>query len=328
MNSKQPIFLLGAHKSGTSLLRSIFDGHKDLFTVPIEAHFFQNLGWWIEYPFRRNLSKPYSQADFKFNIKNFIRNLNKSEDYQADSITKDLFDEILFDEFVDAHLKNNMPLNEVFFVYVAAIYLSIFKKKLSSEKRIVEKTVENFEFAVDLSKMFPDAIFFHIVRNPYANLVSLRKYKTKKKGSWIGPIFKALLNNYYYLEKNQRVLDNYYVIKYEELVSDPLTIVKSICKSANIEFINSMLNPTFLGKDWTGNSTYSIKFSGISNDTLHQWRNQITPLEVDLVNKNFLYLLNRFDYDKFEIKKSVFWPSKQESIKNYIANRIYWKIKA
>ena len=40
-----PIFLLGSHKSGTSLLRSLLDGHPDLDVLPREAHFFPTHGY-------------------------------------------------------------------------------------------------------------------------------------------------------------------------------------------------------------------------------------------------------------------------------------------
>lgn len=49
-----PIFILGCTKSRTSMMRNLFDGHPDLFIVPAESHFFQNIGFWINYFFRRS----------------------------------------------------------------------------------------------------------------------------------------------------------------------------------------------------------------------------------------------------------------------------------
>ena len=48
MNQK-PIFIFGPHKSGTSLLRSLLDGHPDLFSIPIESHVFSGMGMGIRY---------------------------------------------------------------------------------------------------------------------------------------------------------------------------------------------------------------------------------------------------------------------------------------
>ena len=37
---ENPVFILGSHKSGTSLLRNLLDGISGFFVIPIEAHFF------------------------------------------------------------------------------------------------------------------------------------------------------------------------------------------------------------------------------------------------------------------------------------------------
>ena len=38
--NKNYVFILGQHKSGSSLLRSLLDGHPDLFVIPVETHYF------------------------------------------------------------------------------------------------------------------------------------------------------------------------------------------------------------------------------------------------------------------------------------------------
>ncbi|MGI8607235.1 MAG: sulfotransferase, partial [Gaiellaceae bacterium] len=50
---KRPVFILGAHKSGTSLLRSLLDATPGFFVLPKEPHFFAYSGRWIDYPLRR-----------------------------------------------------------------------------------------------------------------------------------------------------------------------------------------------------------------------------------------------------------------------------------
>lgn len=57
---ESPIFILGCHKSRTSLLRALFDGHDDLFVVPFETHFFQRTGHVIDYAFRKSAARRLS----------------------------------------------------------------------------------------------------------------------------------------------------------------------------------------------------------------------------------------------------------------------------
>ncbi|MEE9162080.1 MAG: hypothetical protein V3U35_03825 [Candidatus Neomarinimicrobiota bacterium] len=100
----RPIFLLGAHKSGTSLLRSLFDGHPDLFAVPVEAHFFQLTGSWINYSLRKSPPSPVSRSQFASNGKEWIRSCNEAEPRYSDSFAKGRFDLQRFDQALEARL--------------------------------------------------------------------------------------------------------------------------------------------------------------------------------------------------------------------------------
>ena len=64
----KPIFILGAHKSGTSYLRALLDGHPDLYVVPLEAHYFQHLGFNIENYIRSPYTIDYSKYCPKINF--------------------------------------------------------------------------------------------------------------------------------------------------------------------------------------------------------------------------------------------------------------------
>lgn len=38
---RKPIFIASIHKSGATHLRTILDGHPNIFAIPFESHFFQ-----------------------------------------------------------------------------------------------------------------------------------------------------------------------------------------------------------------------------------------------------------------------------------------------
>jgi hypothetical protein len=329
----KPIFLLGAHKSGTSLLRSLFDGHKDVFVVPIEAHFFQHMKWWVDYSLRRTVPAKLTLDQFIINIKAWVKHYNESEDYQADSVARGIFNLRRFNDYVEEFINTapgqvgnlfNVDTGTLFKVYVKAIHYSIYGSRLPETGRIVEKSVENVEFAMDLQAMFPDAVFIHIVRNPYANLVSIRKYMTRDYYPKLRPIYKSLYNTYYFLYRNRRLIKNYLVIKYEDLAQNPEPVIKHICDVAGLELTPSMFEPTFMGKPWKGNSTSPEQFKGISPNRINTWQSEIAPLEVELINKYLRHVVEEFEYGDFKMKKSVFIPVRKESLKAYIANRFLW----
>ena len=322
MNS-QPIFICGAHKSGTSLMRSLFDGLGSVFTIPIESHFFQNMHYWVNNEYRRERPKKISKEQAIDRFCKFIKRNNRVEDRLSDSMTKGLFDEEKFREYI-VKIKDVKTQKEILEIYYSAIYYSIYGKQLSNKYRIIEKSVENAEFAIDLSVMYPDAKFIHIVRNPYANFVSLRKFKSVKYGyPLLHRLVNTLSNNYYYLYKNQRIIENYYVVRYQDLVQEPEETIKDIAKYLEIPFTEKMLKPTSMGKDWAGNSTTGICYSTISDENLFVWKDEIYPVEVEYVKKLFPFILDDYNYEHIKADGSFWRPVKGESIQRYFVNRIY-----
>ncbi len=317
-----PVFLLGAHKSGTSLLRALFDGIEEYAVLPIETHPFQILDYGIRYPYRKQNAKELSFERAYENALKWVKKSNINNDKYSDSLTINMFEETVFENQLN---KNKSNLDSKLFIenYFAAVYDSYRKNQfLKDNQRFVEKSVENVEFALDLMKLFPDSKFIHIIRNPYSNLVSLRKYKSTHGYPNLDKPVKALFESYYNLFRNERLIENYKIIKYEDLISKPNLVINDICESLNITFHSEMLEPTVNnGQNWQGNSTTDTKFSGISDKRLNDWEKQIYPIEIDFVNKLFPHILERFNYKKLTPGK-IFLKNPKESIKTYAFNRI------
>ncbi len=332
MNLYKPIFLCGAHKSGSSLLRSLFDGHPDLYAIPFETHYFQNMHLWVDNEYRMERPKNLTKNQLIERFQAWIRHNNTVEDAYSDSISKGRIDIELFQsEFI----KSPFPQKNASLItrYFDSIYFAIEKVKPLSNLRYIEKSVENAEFAIDLHYLFPKAKFIHILRNPYANIVALRKFKSNKFGyPIIRRMLRTLYNNYYYLYKNKRIIPDYKIIKYEDLVQNPKEVITDLCDFLNLPFHQTLLQPTQFGNTWKGNSTTNQKFSGIESKHLLKWQKDIHKIETDYINHLFPFILNEFEYEYFSAKGSYWQPVKGESLQRYIANRLYkfylqeWKL--
>ncbi|ACL71029.1 sulfotransferase family protein [Halothermothrix orenii] len=324
--NKNPIFILGAHKSGTSLLRSLFDGHSELFVIPIEAHFFQHNGYWVDYGIRRQYPENINEKQIINNYIEWIDKSNTTPGGFADSDTRGLWDITKFKEKIKqgtdySNIKKSIEN------YIEAMYYSLYNEELPNDIRVVEKSVENAEFAIELKKIFPNAKFVHIIRNPYSNLVSIRKFKSKRGYPFLKRIIASLYNSYYFLEKNQRIITkDYLVIKYEDLVTKPKKIINEISDFLDIAKEEILYKPTVQGQQWHGNSTTGKKFKTISSERLFKWKEEINPLEVRIINKKFKYIIDKYNYNFYENKnkKHLLYPAKQEGLKVYIANRILY----
>ena len=322
--NNSPIFLLGPHKSGTSLLRSLFDGNYGLFVVPIETHVFPLLNRWVTYPYRYQLPLKDEDHDFRTACCKWIKYSNKNKDNKSDSLTINWFNEKIFSNTLKAELENAKNIKDYINGYYKAIYLSLGNEEKEYIKlRILEKSVENAEFAIELSKIYPDAKFVHIIRNPYSNLVSLRKYKGEKEYPYIDLLIKTLNNSYLNLYRNEKIIDNYRIVKYEDLVSDVHGEMIKLADFLGLSFKENLTIPTVNNKRWKGNSTSGKEFKGVSNKRLEKWKNQIYDNEIAAVNKYFPHILDRFKYEKIKNPNKIISKNPQETLKKIVVNKIF-----
>jgi len=317
----KPIFITGAHKSGTSLLRSLLDGHRNLFVLPFETHFLANCGLQPLYPLRNAC-----QLDFIRNsnfiertkkiVYDYMDNNSKFTDSNKFNINKDLLDKTL------NGINPQLGTRELYQSFCEAVYKSIYPDELK-DIRVVEKSVENAEMAWVYQNLFPDSYFIHIIRNPYANLVSLRKFKTNAKTfPSLIELLLSLYINYKYLELNQRIIGNYYLIKYEDLIEDPETSMKNLSDFLGIEYVPILLKPTSLDQPWESNSVYGSRSPEITNSNRFKWKDVIEPLEIYYINKMFRDHMIKYHYKSLK-NGSFLKPAKHESLKTYIRNRFF-----
>lgn len=317
---KRPIFILGSHKSGTSLLRSLLDSHPSLYCFPKETHFFQYSKYWVDYALRRNEPETSENVDYTQAYLEYIQDHAPNDDVYSDSHGVDVWNKELFLEYFTTFTTDSEK--ELFELYLNALYYSSRKAPLPPGQRIVEKSVENAEFAYILAQMFSDARFVHIIRNPYANFVSIRKAKTD--GTHYPFVMRwasSLYNSYHHMFNNERGIKQYLIIKYEDLITDAATIMKKVAEFLDIEYNNNLTTPTIMGKSWAGNSTSDVGFKGISNIPLTKWKNEIHDYEIHLVNRFALPIIKRFGYEKMVPGKSKWVPVKGEPPKIYLKNR-------
>lgn len=322
-----PVFLLGSHKSGTSLLRSLFDGAEQLFVVPIETHFFQYCGYWIDYALCRSLPKPLDFDQFVSRLMQHLQQSHTSDSRTSDSMLKGRWSIDRFRKYLESHGLDAFVAGDhrrLLECYIGAVHVSLYGYPPSTG-RFLEKSVEHAEFAVLLRTLYPDAKFIHLVRNPYATLVAVRKHFSKRSYPYLGSILEALENSYYFLYRNQQEITNYNVVRYEDLVSKPEETMRALARFVDVPFKEVLLMPTSMGEPWKGNSTSGLKFNGISTAPLASWKTSLNDLEKALVNLLFHHVLRDFGYPSLESERSPYWPVRGETPAVFIANRWLWR---
>jgi protein-tyrosine sulfotransferase len=332
MNS--PIFILGSHKSGTTMLRGLLDGVPGVFSIPIETHIFEYTGYWVDYELRRSIPRKLTFEQVLGNIQKSIEKSNKKSNwfarYGGDSLVESQWDVPALVKSMNKNGRKSFENNDLkgfISAYFEGLYFSLFSELPPKSLRYVEKSVENAEFAGLLKKLFPDAKFIHVIRNPYATIVSIRKYMALRGNyPYLGWVIDALENNYYHSTSNPQFISDYLIVRYEDLIINTESKMHEVAKFLDLPFSQPMLTPTVLGKLWPGNSVSGESFTGISSTPVHSWENHITPIEIALVNSNFGHILDTYNYEKLNSKSTPFSISKKEGVRNYLANRFFWQI--
>jgi len=217
---------------------------------------------------------------------------------------------------------------EIFRVYMEALYYASNGICIPEGSRVVEKTVEHLEYAGLIRKYFPESAIIHIVRNPYATMVAIRRSRSRERYPKLRRIASSIYNSSYFLMKNLLEHDNYLVLRYEDLVIDTENVMREISGFLGIEYQDILIRPTSSGKPWTGNTTSGKKFEGISRAPLETWKEHINGFEIELVNNISGPVMECFGYERLEPQRSAYWPVKGETPVTYFQNRMLlamWK---
>lgn len=318
------MFILGCHKSGTSLLRALLDSHSELNVIPIESHFFKNIGYWIDYPLKRGTMRQLSVNEKMQNLITYINSLNSVNEERlayADSNTKGEWNVDVFKKSLFKNVKAEAADDKILFkCYAKAIFNSLGWDKVSDQNPFVEKSVENVEIASLIKAIFPNSVLIHILRNPYAVLTALRK-KSSQTPFLLNSIY-SIYKSFYHAYNNINAIKDYHVMRFEDLIFNTEESMFQVAKILGINFEPTLLRPTSGGNPWGGNSTSDINFSGISKKPLQKWKEEIKPFEIELVNATLGNVLSFYSYTQLEVqKRHVYSFLPKENIGRYIINR-------
>ncbi|MEZ2302362.1 MAG: sulfotransferase [Microcoleus sp.] len=204
------IFLVGAPRSGTTLLQSLLAAHPEIISFP-ESKFFQYL---LYHKFVKKFPARLS-AFFK--------------------------DEINRPEFLDNF--DNSQSTELKVSWFVGVLDSLAVEK---QKSIwLEKTPEHLYFIKDIERFLPDAKFIYIWRNPMDTIASLHEVTRISPELWgdgwdldhcIKRWEEGVLTGYSHVHQS-----NHKLVKYENLLEDKTKFISEICDFLEIEYDSKML---------------------------------------------------------------------------------------
>ncbi len=207
----QRIFLVGAPRSGTTILQSLLAAHPEVISFP-ESKFFH----YLLYDQFAGKLPGRMEAFFKDEIK-------------RPELLKD------FDDSQTVEAK-------------ASWFVRVLDGLAAEQKKSIwlEKTPEHIYFIEDIERFLPDVKFIHILRNSMDCIASMyeatRNFNELWGGGWdldhcIERWEYALLTSHKYFNKSNHIL-----VKYEELLDNKIKNLEKVCKFIGIEYDGTMLD--------------------------------------------------------------------------------------
>jgi hypothetical protein len=288
--SQRPVFVCGVHRSGTTLLRNLLDGHPGLVALPSEGTYYTNLEFKLrnlaekEKPeflgteWLRRLANPINQPPYWL----LGRSLDSGSPY------------VDFTRYFMAWQRVTNEDAQGLYIAIVLAYASCTGNL--NAKLWVDKTPTNERFLTRIWQEMPDAKIVHIIRDPVATITSRKKMEPSLN------LRRALLDlkmSYVVaLEQSQLSDPGYLLIHYEDLCENPQKVITRLASFLNIKVADVLKQPTVAGIPVSANSVFADKeVSGqILKAYQHRQDKMLNETEQELLAAYIGSLANKLNY--------------------------------
>lgn len=257
----RPVFICGHHRSGTTLLQNLLDGHPQLLSLPSEGTYFDSFAYVARRaPTERDIERFAAEWITRCVDPNFAPHfrLGVSDEKRAPAV-----------EFARAllgwheGLRDRVPPEFAPLLALGAAYRStVFAA--SRPYAWVEKTPRNERHAVKFD-YFGAARFIQLVRDPRAVLASLREiYHRNEPGRFdAAASARAIGQSLRLAGKNARQFgERYLVVRYEDLADHPARQMERVRQFLRIDASPTLLVPTAGDRPVAANASFATHAAG------------------------------------------------------------------
>jgi hypothetical protein len=299
-----PIFIVGANRSGTTLLRLLLNAHSAV-AIPDEINYFYGFDWTVSY-----------------------------HNWRTPSLSPDAYE-----AFVDRFLAANAPnvpgldgpaLREKILSRPANLrrpYRLLLQgwADLHDKARWGEKTPGNIYHADLLRDMFPDALFVHVVRDPRGGVASMNRVSFFPDDAVLNALnrHKVMTHGRAFLHRSipsrQRT-----EVRYEDLVSAPRETLRRLCRFLDLPYEDQMLRfhvdaERFM-TEAASSSFNAAATTPITREHAGRWRTDLSADEIASVELLCAREMAEFDYPRLHP------PLSWRGLANLLLKWSYWRL--
>lgn len=278
-----PVFVVGANRSGTTLLRLLLNAHSHI-AIPEELTYFNGVIAGV--PLHAWRTPGMTPDQYCMFVRGF---LHRHADTLAPLQLGDLEAEILSHPEMDLRRPYQMALEAW--------------ARCHGKTRWGEKTPGNLFYAREILDMFPGARFIYLVRDPRAGVLSMMRAHM-----FVEDVVINALNRHRYATQGWTRLvqavppGQRMTLRYEDLVAAPEATARALCAFLDEPFEPGMLHfyedaPQYMTPravtDFNRSATRPITTARVDG-----WRDQLRPVDVVLIESICVREMDRFGYER------------------------------
>jgi len=272
---EKPIFIVGAPRSGTTLLRNMLNRHPAI-AIWRDSDFYH-------YVFRR--SRSFGSLDNPKKRKRLV-----TEYLSIRCIRRMQMDP----QALEATLLREGDSYQRLFLSLLRFYA-----QAQGKRRCGDKT-HQAQFAETLCEWYPGASIIHLVRDPRDMVASLLRLKWADQNVF-GNAHLWLRCNLAARRSQHR--PQYILVRYEQLVTQPEEELRRICGFVGEEYSPAMLIPNH---DPSADRPWLLRAEEpVTTERLGQWQNQLTKDQVALIEWQVKPHMQAFGYEPTRQSPSI-----------------------
>ena len=256
---QNPIFIVGAPRSGTTLLQALLYTQPNIVSFP-ETH--------VIHYFLPRITDSNGNVDLQVFRRTYTAEF---EDRTQIFLSSPYWD------YLEFKASQSSLTGKVFFEFVVSIFLAAEPQPLPSGYRWLEKTPAHIYHLETILQWYPHAHIINIIRNPFATIASqyfkLSKHAQQKNlpmptlGS-LGKSWNKAVEQYEFYQKQYP--QNVIGVQYEQFVANPVATLQKICNFCGIPFNRDLLR----------------QYKSKSQTVRHQWETWKSDVDSAIQNTN------------------------------------------
>lgn len=282
MSKKHPLFISGVYRSGTTLPVKILNTHPEISITHDSVNFFR---YYLKYA--ETIEEDYTLV---------------VEDC-ADRLFKRFKIEMPSDEVI-AKIKSAKKIN------LSLVFEEMMRATFCDGRDDIiwgEKSLLQWSNIPLFLQMYEGSKTIMIIRDPRDVLASFRDFTIESGARYLDAIFACLHSLEWSATIGKSIdPDRFRIVYFEEIVADPKSWSKEMCKFLALDYYNGMTDSRNFkdhsGNEWSPNTSYKDLGGKISSNPVNRWKEKLSDTELCFAESILGEAMKLHGYEPSEVK--------------------------